>query len=101
VISISQSSNCAAGRAFKAGIEPTTPALHCSITSLGLLMMNKGDAMTGNGSFARTGGNLDMESPQKVSVKYQNASSAMAVTLPAPSTMLSRSPGALDKMWSA
>jgi hypothetical protein len=31
----------------------------------------------------------------------QNASSAIAVTLPAPSTMLSRMPGALDRMWSA
>jgi hypothetical protein len=45
-------------------MEPTTPALHCSITSLGLLMMNRGDAMTGKGRFAKTGGNLDMGSPE-------------------------------------
>jgi hypothetical protein len=28
------------------------PALHCSITSLGLLMMNSGEPMTGSASFA-------------------------------------------------
>ena len=36
VISASQSSSCAAGRALSAGIAPTMPALHCSITSLGV-----------------------------------------------------------------
>ena len=35
-------------RAFKAGMEPTIPALHCSITSVGLLMMNSGEPMTGS-----------------------------------------------------
>jgi hypothetical protein len=45
-------------------MEPTIPALHCSITNLGLLMMNKGEAITGNGKWASTGGNLDMKSPQ-------------------------------------
>jgi hypothetical protein len=38
------------------------------MTSLGLLMMNKGDAMAGNGRFARTGGSLDMKTPEKISV---------------------------------
>jgi hypothetical protein len=63
VISISHSSSCAAGRALSAGIAPTTPALHCAITSLGLLMMNSGEPMMGSGRFARTGGSLDMVSP--------------------------------------
>src|SRR2546425_9141301 len=35
---------------------PMTPALHCSITSLGLLMMNSGEPMMGSGRFARTAG---------------------------------------------
>jgi hypothetical protein len=35
------------GRALSAGIEPMMPALHCSITSLGLLMMNSGEADDG------------------------------------------------------
>ena len=47
VISASHSSSCDAGRAFSAGIEPTMPALHCSMTSLGLLTMNSGEPMTG------------------------------------------------------
>jgi hypothetical protein len=33
------------------------------MTSLGLLMMNKGEAMTGKGKWASTAGNLDMQSP--------------------------------------
>jgi hypothetical protein len=41
-------------------MEPTTPALHWAITNLGLLMMNKGEAMTGNFSCCKTAGNLDM-----------------------------------------
>ena len=41
-------------------MEPTTPALHCSMTSLGLLMMNSGEPITGNDMFCNTGGNLDM-----------------------------------------
>ena len=49
MISASQSSSCEAGRALSAGIEPTTPALHCSITSFGLLTMNIGEQMTGSG----------------------------------------------------
>jgi len=40
----------------KAGIAPTMPALHCSITSFGLLMMNSGEPITGSGRFCRTGG---------------------------------------------
>src|SRR6476469_1565177 len=63
LISCSHSSSCDAGRAFSAGIDPTTPALHCSITSLGVLTMNIGEAMTGSGRFRRTGGNLDIRSP--------------------------------------
>ena len=56
VISASHSSSSSAGRAFSAGIAPTMPALHCSITSLGLLMMNSGEPITGSGRFCRTGG---------------------------------------------
>jgi hypothetical protein len=33
------------------------------MTNLGLLMMNKGDAITGNGKLAKTAGNFDMKSP--------------------------------------
>jgi hypothetical protein len=50
VVSASQSSSSDAGRALSAGIDPTTPALHCSITSFGLLMMNIGEQMTGSES---------------------------------------------------
>ena len=56
VISASHSSSCAAGRALSAGIEPTMPALHCAMTSLGLLMMNSGAPMIGSGRLCRTGG---------------------------------------------
>jgi hypothetical protein len=49
VISASQSSSNAAGRALSAGIEPTTPAVHCAITSFGLLTMNSGAPMMGRG----------------------------------------------------
>ena len=37
-------------------MEPTTPALHCAITSAGLLTMNRGDPITGNLIFCSTGG---------------------------------------------
>ena len=60
VISASHSSSCSAGRALSAGMEPTTPDVHWAITSLGLLMMNNGEPMTGNFTRCRTGGNLDM-----------------------------------------
>jgi hypothetical protein len=33
------------------------------MTSLGLLMMNKGEAMTGNGKLASAAGSVDMRSP--------------------------------------
>jgi hypothetical protein len=36
-------------------MEPTTPAVHCAITSLGLLMMNSGEPMTGNSAVAARG----------------------------------------------
>jgi hypothetical protein len=45
---------------LSAGIEPTTPALHCSITICGLLMMNRGEPMTGNGRRFKGGGRWDM-----------------------------------------
>ena len=60
VISASHSSSSSAGRALSAGMEPTMPALHCSITSLGLLMMNRGEPMTGSVGFCNTGGKVDM-----------------------------------------
>ena len=63
VISINHSSNCSAGRALSAGIDPTTPALHCSMTNFGLLIMNKGEAMTGKGKLAKAAGSFDMRSP--------------------------------------
>ena len=37
-------------------MEPTTPALHWAITSLGLLMMNSGEPITGSGRLCRTAG---------------------------------------------
>ena len=40
---------CEAGRALSAGMEPTTPAMHCAITSLGVLKMNIGEPMMGSG----------------------------------------------------
>ena len=36
-----------AGRAFSAGKDPTIPALHCSITSLGPLAIKRGEPITG------------------------------------------------------
>ena len=60
VISDNHSSNCDAGRAFNAGMEPTTPAMHWAITNLGLLMMNSGEPMTGKGTAASAAGSLDM-----------------------------------------
>jgi hypothetical protein len=56
VISCSHSSSCAAGRALSAGIEPTMPALHISMTSGGWLMMKSGEPMIGSGTEARIGG---------------------------------------------
>src|SRR5690606_2444034 len=56
VISCSHSSNCDEGRAFNAGMEPTMPALHCSMTSFGLLMMNIGEAITGMRKFRKFSG---------------------------------------------
>jgi hypothetical protein len=48
VIRTSHSSSSAGGRAFSAGNEPTTPALHCAITSSGTEMMNSGEPITGS-----------------------------------------------------
>ena len=56
VISASQSSSCSAGRALSAGIAPITPALHCSMTSCGLLMMNSGAPMTGSARLRKHAG---------------------------------------------
>src|SRR5882724_3730375 len=61
VTSCNHSSSCDAGRAFNAGIEPMMPALHCSITSLGLLMMNSGEPITGRDRFCKAFGSLDMQ----------------------------------------
>ena len=47
-ISVSQVSSASCGRALSAGNDPTTPALHCSITSFGLLAMNIGEQITGS-----------------------------------------------------
>jgi hypothetical protein len=44
----SHSSSRLSGRAFKAGKEPTIPALHCAITRSGFDTMNIGDAITGS-----------------------------------------------------
>ena len=44
----------------KAGIEPPTPALHCSSTSLGFLMMHSGDAIPGSERLCNTGSSLDL-----------------------------------------
>jgi hypothetical protein len=49
VISASHSSNCEAGLAFNAGMDPTTPAMHCAMTNFGLPMMNNGEPMMGKG----------------------------------------------------
>jgi hypothetical protein len=42
-------------------MEPTTPLIHCAITVLGLLMMNNGEAMTGNVIVEKMAGSLDMD----------------------------------------
>src|SRR5215475_9472146 len=41
------SSSSSGGRAFSAGNEPTTPALHCAITRSGTEMMKSGEPITG------------------------------------------------------
>src|SRR6476620_8191773 len=56
VISASHSSSCSAGRAFSAGIEPTMPAVHWAMTSLGLLTMKSGAPKIGRGRLRRTAG---------------------------------------------
>ena len=47
---VSHSSSFSTGRAFSAGNEPTTPALHWAITSSGPETMNSGDPTTGSSS---------------------------------------------------
>src|SRR6266567_1831318 len=47
LIRASHSSSSAGGRAFSAGNDPTTPALHCAITRSGTEMMNSGAPITG------------------------------------------------------
>jgi hypothetical protein len=54
--SVSQVSSSSAGRAFRAGKEPTMPALHCAATSAGPLAMNIGEAMTGRERFCNAAG---------------------------------------------
>jgi hypothetical protein len=39
---------------LSAGIEPTTPALHCSMTKGGWLIMNIGEQITGNRRFEKS-----------------------------------------------
>src|SRR3546814_10088406 len=46
-MSASQSSSWEAGRALRAGNEPTIPALHCAMTSWGFETRNIGELMTG------------------------------------------------------
>ena len=79
-------------------MEPTIPALHCSITSFGLLTMNSGEPMIGRESLERTGGS-DKELSDDEGV--QNDSRASAFTLSPPSRMASRAAGALLSRWSA
>jgi hypothetical protein len=38
--------------------------MHWAITNLGLLMMNKGEPMTGKGKLAKAGGSFDMLNPR-------------------------------------
>ena len=47
VMRCSHSSSTSAGRALRAGNEPTTPALHWAMTRSGLEMINSGEQMTG------------------------------------------------------
>jgi hypothetical protein len=63
VISASHSSSCEAGRALSEGMLPTMPAWHCAITSLGLLMMNRGAPMMGSGTRCRTAGKAMIRTP--------------------------------------
>ena len=45
-------------RAFSAGTEPITPALHSAINRSGLEMMKRGAAITGSRRDLKTGGRL-------------------------------------------
>jgi hypothetical protein len=38
------------------------------MTSLGLLIMNKGEAMTGKGKWAKAAGSFDMRSPVRLNI---------------------------------
>jgi hypothetical protein len=49
---INQSFKIVSLRAFNEGKEPIMPALHCSITIKGLLIINKGAAITGNDKYS-------------------------------------------------
>ena len=96
VISASHSSSCDAGRAFSAGIEPTTPALHCAMTSFGLLMMNSGAPMIGSGRCGQDGRARAWTGFRRSKGRVRTASTASGRCTPsAPSTMLSRSAGRL------
>ena len=87
VISASHSSSCAAGRAFSAGMEPMTPALHCAMTSLRVADDEQ-----------RRADDRQRQAVQGAGIGHagvsngrdQNVFGASAVTLSAPSTMLSR-----------
>src|SRR6185437_4121930 len=64
VICASHSSSWLTGRAFSAGNEPTTPALHWAMTSSGHEMMNSGEAMTGRRKRSRSTAGRDMKAPK-------------------------------------
>src|SRR5690606_26308161 len=64
VMRLSHTSGWSAGRAFSAGKEPTTPALHWAMTRSGLDRMNIGDATAGRRRVFRISGK-DMEHTSK------------------------------------
>src|SRR5438270_712828 len=76
-ISASQPSSCSAGRAFRAGIDPTMPDVHCAMTSFGLLTMKSGAPMTGNARFRRTGGSGMWDASEGFDGKRHHAFSAV------------------------
>src|SRR3984957_7982800 len=66
VISASQSSSCAAGRALSAGNEPTMPALHCASTRRGVDTMNIGAPITGSRRRPCRISGMGITAPQRV-----------------------------------
>src|SRR5438270_4538689 len=72
----SHSSRSAGGRAFRAGNEPTIPALHCAITRSGTEMMKSGAPMTGMDRRPLKSAGIDMDvrilSPECMMVSLQS-----------------------------